>query len=87
MTKQELLHELESTIRNEIKNCIIANNRDATNTCYTFCRIVTQLDLLNAEESYPEFLNDAYKRKNEICNEYKIKDDLSIVIYDASKEK
>lgn len=75
MTKQELLNELESTIRHEIKYGIIKNSSDASSTCYTFCHIVNRLDLLNAEASYLEFLNAAYKRTNEICNECEVKGD------------
>ena len=88
MTKQELLNGLESTIRHEIKASIITTWTDATNICYTFCRVVTELELLNSEESFPSFLNDAYKLKNDLCKELKVSDDeFKLVIYDASKEK
>ena len=74
MTKQELLHELESTIRHEVKASIITDWKDATNVCYTFCRIVTQLDLLNKDEFFPAFLDNAYQLKNNLCKELNVPD-------------
>lgn len=74
MTKQELLNELESTIRHEVKASIIIDCRDATNVCYTFCNIVTKLDLLNKDEFFPTFLDNAYQLKNNLCKELNVPD-------------
>ena len=74
MTKQELLNELESTIRHEVKASIITEWKDATNVCFTFCKLVSDLELLNKDEHFTNLLDNAYQLKNDLCRELNVPD-------------